>query len=59
MIIASFDIGKCNFSFCIEEIDQSVLESIVNIKKEDRYNVNGTCKTDFNNLLDEILKLLS
>ena len=56
MIIASFDIGKCNFSFCIEEIDQTVLESVVNIKKEDRYNVNGTCKTDFNNLLEKIYK---
>ena len=37
--IASFDIGKCNFAFCVEEINLSLLNSLNNIKKEDRYNV--------------------
>jgi hypothetical protein len=52
--IASFDIGKCNFAFCVEEINLSLLKSINNIKKEDRYNVDGTCKPKFELLLKNI-----
>ena len=26
--IASFDIGKCNFAFCVEEIDMTKLKSL-------------------------------
>ena len=52
--IASFDIGKCNFAFCVEEINLSLLKSINNIKKEDRYNIDGTCQLKFESLLKNI-----
>lgn len=54
--IASFDIGKCNFAFCVEEIDMTKLKSLKNIKKEERYNIDGTCKLNFELLLKEIYK---
>ena len=50
--IACFDIGKCNFSFYVEEINQAQFDSITNIPKSKRYNANGTCTPEF----DEILK---
>ena len=39
--IASFDIGKNNFAFLIEEIDISLLETIVNIPLSQRYNIDS------------------
>jgi len=54
--IASIDIGKVNFSFYVEEIHLGRLKSLENISKDDRYNVDGTCKTEFANLLEEIYK---
>jgi hypothetical protein len=44
--IASFDIGKVNFAFCIEEFDKECLMKVKNPAKGCRYNPNGT-PTDF------------
>ena len=52
--IASFDIGKVNFSFYIEEINTSQLNSINNIPKNDRYNIDGTPTPVFKKILDDI-----
>jgi hypothetical protein len=52
--IASFDIGKKNFAFYIEEINKNQLLNIKNINKNNRYNPNGTCTTDFDKLLQQI-----
>ena len=54
--VASFDIGKCNFSFYIEEINIDNLKSLENLKKEDRYFPNGTCKKEFASLMEKIYK---
>lgn len=51
MWIASFDIGKKNFSFYIEEIQPIDHPNIV---KKDRYNPNGTCKNEFSDLLRSV-----
>lgn len=52
--IASFDIGKKNFAFYIEEINKTELISIKNIDKNKRYNLNGTCTKIFQELLEKI-----
>jgi len=52
--IASFDIGKKNFAFCIEEIDKKALLKIKNIEKKERYNENGTLKEKMKNILEEV-----
>ena len=54
--IASFDIGKLNFAFYIEEIDVSKFESIKNIPSTKRYNANGTPTEEFRNILDIVSK---
>lgn len=54
--IASFDIGKLNFAFYIEEIDVSKFESIKNIPSTKRYNANGTPTEEFRNILDRVSK---
>lgn len=53
--IASFDIGKVNFAFYIEEINKNHLDSIINIPKNKRYNIDGTCTDIFNTTLNQIL----
>jgi hypothetical protein len=54
--IASFDIGKKNFSFYIESFDRDELLSLQskNIAKNKRYNPNGTCTDDFGELLKKV-----
>jgi hypothetical protein len=52
--IASFDIGKKNFSFCIEEINLNQLVSIQNISPSSRYNPDGTSTPDFQEILDQV-----
>ena len=52
--IASFDIGKCNFAFYIEEVDLEVLNNLENIPKNERYNPNGTPTLDFKNILEQL-----
>ena len=54
--IASFDIGKINFAFYIEEIDKEYLINIKNISKLKRYKPDGTCTTEFSEILDNIFK---
>ena len=52
--ICSFDIGKKNFAFYIEEIDNETLLSIQNIPKENRYNLNGTPTPEFKAILKQV-----
>lgn len=49
---ASFDIGKKNFAFYIEEFDRGALLACDNVDKANRYNPNGTA-TD---IFDEVLR---
>ena len=52
--IASFDIGKKNFAFCIEEVDRSSLLGIKNVPKLQRYNPDGTATPAFENVLSKV-----
>ena len=52
--LASFDIGKKNFAFYIEEINLKQLKDIENISKFKRYNLDGTCAPDFRKILDSV-----
>lgn len=52
--IASFDIGKKNFSFCIEEVYLPDIQSITNIPLDRRYNLNGTPTDEMKCILDEV-----
>jgi hypothetical protein len=54
--LASFDIGKKNFSFYIEEIDKSKLLEIINIPKKQRYCEDGTPSVPFNKILKDVYK---
>jgi hypothetical protein len=54
MICASFDIGKKNFSFYVEEFDDTCDDSI--IKQTDKYNANGTPTEEFAGILKKIYK---
>jgi hypothetical protein len=56
MWIASFDIGKLNFAFYIEEVDEEMLSNLKkeNIEKNKRYNENGTCSLEFTSLIDKV-----
>ena len=47
MRIASFDIGKKNFAFYIEEMDTNKFNTINNIDKNDRYVIDGTPTIEF------------
>ncbi len=55
--IASFDIGKANFAFYIEEIDVNELEKLKNIPCIERYNDNGTVTSRMGDLLSEVYKI--
>lgn len=52
--IASFDIGKKNFAFYIEEINLKNLNEVKNISKLKRYNLDGTCTSEFQKILDSV-----
>ena len=54
MFIISFDIGKCNFAFYIEEFDENKLCLLQNIPKVNRFNDDGTPTEEFGKLLSEI-----
>lgn len=55
--VASFDIGKKNFCFYIEEFSQTELESIQNITcVSDRYNHDGTPTDKMKVILDTLYK---
>ena len=53
-VIASFDIGKKNFSFYIEECNLDYFSSISNIPKKNRYHPNGTCTDEFEAILKKV-----
>ena len=51
-IVASFDIGKKNFAFCIEEFDSLKLSELINIRKSDRFSAGKeTITSGFSTLL--------
>lgn len=52
--VASFDIGKINFAFCIEEFDKKELLEIQNIPKSMRYNADGTATKVFAEILEQV-----
>lgn len=54
MRIASFDIGKKNFSFCVEDMDEKALLSLKPPKNP--YNPNGTCTEAMDLFLQELYK---
>jgi len=56
ILIASFDIGKKNFAFVIEEVNLNSVKSIKNIPKKQRYNKDGTCKYEFQDILNDLYK---
>ena len=54
IIITSFDIGKKNFAFVIEEIDLDKLKFVQNIPKNIRYNPDGLSTSIFNKTLSSL-----
>jgi len=52
--IASVDIGKKNFAFCIEEFNKTELLSIQNILPIKRYNEDGTPTHKMQEILDQV-----
>lgn len=52
--VASFDLGKKNFAFCIEEFNKSELIHIQNIPKIERYNNDGTPTVKMQEILNQI-----
>ena len=52
--VASFDIGKKNFSFYIEEFKLDLIDELSNIPYKERYNDNGTVKDIFLPILDKV-----
>ncbi len=51
---ASFDIGKKNFAFYIEEFDREELLGCNNVDKVNRYNSNGTPTDTFTEVLGKV-----
>jgi len=54
--IASFDIGKRNFAFCVEQVHIRALTSITNVHKKRRYLPDGTPTPEFACILDSVYK---
>jgi hypothetical protein len=54
--IASFDLGKKNFAFCVEEIDIEKLRKIKNIPQNQRYNEDGTATLKMQKILEAVYK---
>jgi hypothetical protein len=52
--IASFDLGKKNFAFCVEEVDIEALKKIKNISSSARYNEDGTCTEKMEKILEGV-----
>lgn len=51
--LASFDIGKKNFAFCIEEIS-GYTQPEKNIGREIKYNKDGTCTPEFAKVIKNV-----
>lgn len=57
MWIASFDIGKKNFAFCIEEVRVNELEGIRSkTTLKERYYKDGTSTAEFGNVLSQVYR---
>lgn len=52
--IASFDMGKKNFAFCIEEINKKNILQIKNISSSSRYNQDGTPTVKMSEILHNV-----
>lgn len=52
--IASFDIGKKNFAFYIEEFDKSEIMKLPRIPASKRYNADGTTTSDFEKIVKKV-----
>ena len=52
--IASFDIGKKNFAFYIEEFDKSEIMKLPRIQSSKRYNSDGTTTPDFEKIVKKV-----
>ena len=52
--IASFDIGKKNFAFCVEQVDTEELIKVPNLEKTLRYNRDGTVTPKFRKILRKV-----
>lgn len=51
---ASFDIGKKNFAFSVEEVDVDALRQLDNIVKKERYEEDGRASPKFEKLLQDV-----
>jgi hypothetical protein len=54
--VASFDIGKKNFAFYVEEFDRQDLKNITNIDIKQRYNLDGSPTPKMKEILERIYK---
>jgi hypothetical protein len=54
MFVASFDIGKKNFAFCIEHFEPASLKKIKSIQKSMKYTKDGECTDEFQPILDSV-----
>lgn len=52
--VAAFDIGKKNFSWCVEEYNEDELKAIIPLSNKLRYNKDGTETDAFKNILNKI-----
>ena len=52
--IASFDIGKKNFAFYIEEFDKSEIMKLPRVQSSKRYNSDGTTTPDFEKIVKKV-----
>lgn len=51
---ASFDIGKKNFAFCIEEFDRDEIINLDYVKENVRYNPDGTPTEEFGKIIEKV-----
>uniref|UniRef100_A0A6C0EKP2 Uncharacterized protein n=1 Tax=viral metagenome TaxID=1070528 RepID=A0A6C0EKP2_9ZZZZ len=52
--IASFDPGRDNFAFCVEEFDRKELLGVKNIPTAQRYNADGTTTSKMEKILEKV-----
>jgi hypothetical protein len=56
-MIASFDIGKKNFAFVIEEINTTQLQELSPITKTRRFDYSGKATSEYNQILSKVYQL--
>ena len=54
MWLASFDIWKKNFAFCIEEVNTEILQTVEPVPARERYYKDGTSTIEFANVLRKV-----